>query len=98
MKSVPRLSALNDFYVKSNVTLSVEDNKFRKKSSDEMKGQWAIEQFENAATSLGLMKFIKPMAHGGIEIPVIEDIACYFEKELEGEKDTLQFFRLKKGE
>ena len=72
------------------MTLSVEDNKFRKKSSDEMKGQWAIEQFENAATSLGLMKFIKPMSHGGIEIPVIEDIACYFEKELEGEKDTLQ--------
>ena len=90
MKSISRLSALNDFYVKSNVTLSLEDNKFRKKSSDETKGQWAIEQFENAATSLGLMKFIKPIGAGGIEIPVIENIECYFIKEIEGEKDTLQ--------
>jgi len=66
-----------------------EDTKIKKSRSLDAKGQWAIEQFENAASTFLVKKFIIPLSEGGCALPEIDSIEMYLENALAEESESL---------
>ena len=84
VKFMSSIQELEDFYISNDQSLkmvALEDSRFKKSNSDELKGQWAIEQFEAAAEVLMLTKFISKK--GGSNIPEIEGVGIYVEHALQ---------------
>ena len=88
-----RIQSLENFYssveyaVKS---ISLDELPRGKKITDDMKGQWALEQIENAARTLMVMDFITPLKDGGSEIPRLESLDHYLKEELQPEAQRLE--------
>ena len=83
-----RIKGLESFYgsIEASIkSISIDEIPKGKKVSDEMKGQWALEQIENAARTLGVLQFIEPIKDGGQEVPVMESIMYYKSAELEAD-------------
>ena len=59
-----RIKSIEYFYgsIEASIrSITIDEFPKGKKVSDEMKGQWALEQIENAARTLGVMPFIEPI-------------------------------------
>ena len=81
LKPNQRLSGLEQFYGSSTsmAEVVVEDDLKTKKASDEVMGQWVLDQFVSFAKTLGVIEFIIPIDQGGREIPDIAPIEEYVE-------------------
>ena len=87
-----RIDELEEFYISNEQCLRMgafEDTKIKKSRSLDAIGQWAIEQFENAASTFLVKKFITPLSEGGCELPEIDSIETYLEKALAEESESL---------
>ena len=87
-----RIDELEEFYISNEQCLRMgafEDTKIKKSRSLDAKGQWAIEQFENAASTFLVKKFIIPLSEGGCELPEIDSIEMYLENALAEESESL---------
>ena len=60
------------------------------KISEESKGQWALEQIENAARTLSVLEFVLPFKDGGIAIPKVNSLEQYKIEESRQDHDKLE--------
>ena len=89
-----RIPELEEFYASSEMSLkNISIDEFPKgiKLTDEAKGQWAIEQFSNAARSLNVLPFIIPLdQEKSREVPFLNNSDFYVKRELELLGPTLE--------
>ena len=79
LKPNQRIAALEQFYG-SSTSMSevvVEEDLKVKRSSEEVRGMWILDQLISNAKTLGVLKFIMPVEEGGIEIPDIAPVEEY---------------------
>ena len=87
-----RIECLEKFYgIKvSNSAVISEELKSTGGVSDEVKGQWAIDQFIKAAKTLNVDSFVEPLESGGKQLPVIQSITEYEKVYLEQKKSLIE--------
>ena len=79
LKPNQRIAALEQFYG-SSTSMSevvVEEDRKVKRSSEEVRGMWILDQLISNVKALGVLKFIMPVEQGGIEIPDIAPVEEY---------------------
>jgi hypothetical protein len=78
-----RIEELEYFYtsdsVKNDKVIEVVDVKEKKKFSEEVQGQWALEQIDGVLDILRVRIFVIPKEKGGCDIPVIQSREAYFD-------------------
>ena len=88
-----RIEELEYFYtsdsVKNDKVIEVVDVKDKKKFSEEVQGQWALEQIEAVLDILRVRLFVIPKDKGGYEIPTIASREEYMAAHTEAKSKTL---------
>jgi hypothetical protein len=88
-----RITELDYFYtsdsVKNDKVIEVLDLKEKKKFSEEVQGQWALDQLEATLDVLRVKHFIIPRDKGGVDIPVINSRDAYFSAHLEAKSTSV---------
>ena len=89
-----RIDELEYFYtsdsVKNDKVIEVVDVKEKKKFSEEVQGQWALEQIEAVLDILRVRAFVIPKDKGGHDFPVINSRERYFDAHVESKRRTLE--------
>ena len=99
MEIIPyqRIAELEYFYtsdsVKNENAIEVVDIKSKKKFSEEVQGQWALEQVEAVMNILRVKMFVIPIDRGGYEFPVIAPIEEYLEAHLKAKEKAIDNFK-----
>ena len=90
LKIVPyvRMRDLSEFYMERRPLESLIKEDIKQKGmSEDLKAQWAIEQFRNAAGHLGVMQFID---ESGKDIPKIPEMDEYMNAYMEKSRATME--------
>jgi hypothetical protein len=83
-----RMKEMTEFYVERRPLESLAKEEIKQKGlSEDLKAQWAIEQFRNAAGHLGVLQFID---ENGKEIPKVPEMDEYFGAFQEKSRETME--------